>query len=98
MQILTIDENCNIGKHFYVGESALLLCLSGSGWINDNGDLCMFEADDAAYFKRGEYYSLRNAEQHTHTQNGRPAMEALLGIVYDADTKPEDAPLPIGKL
>ena len=96
LDIYTLEENCALGKHFHVGESVLLYCISGSGWLDGNGEKVLFEQGDAARFKSGEFYSLRNADYHVYEQQNRAPLVVLAGLVRDEHTKPDDAPPLIG--
>jgi quercetin dioxygenase-like cupin family protein len=96
LSIYSREENCALGKHFHVGEAVLLYCISGRGWIDDNGEKKEFEAGDAAFFPSGEFYSLRNAAYHDYAQNGRDPLVVLAAVVMDEHTKREDAPAIVG--
>ncbi|MGI6153739.1 MAG: hypothetical protein ACOYJB_07905 [Christensenellaceae bacterium] len=91
-----LDENCSLGKHFYLAESALLYCVFGSGHMDSNGEKTIFQAGDAAVFKSGEYYSLRNAEHHEYEQKGRQPLVFVEAIVRDENTSTNDAKPMIG--
>ena len=92
LETYTWEENCGLGKHFYVGESALIYCISGAGWMDDNGEVKKIEAGDSAIFKSGEFFSVRNAEYHDFTRTNKEPMVLLVGIVADENTHAGDAP------
>ena len=90
LDLYILPERCSLGKHFYVGETAYLYCLEGSGVIDDNGELKEIETGDGAIYKSGEFFSVRNGEIGKFIPADRPALKLLVGIILDKHTTKED--------
>lgn len=58
--IITLDPGCSIGTHTHDQEEEIYYILSGTGTVNDNGQLVKVEPGDAVKTGNGEFHSIKN--------------------------------------
>ncbi|MGI6153994.1 MAG: cupin domain-containing protein [Christensenellaceae bacterium] len=58
--ICTLEQGCEIGKHFHKGDTEFYYCLSGEGELNDNGTKRTLLPGDVTRCMDGEYHAIIN--------------------------------------
>ena len=61
--VITIKQGDSVGKHNHHGESEVFYCLSGQGYVFDQGREVTFFEGDTLLTLYGEYHSIRNENE-----------------------------------
>lgn len=58
--IITLDPGCSIGTHTHDQEEEIYYILSGTGVVDDNGQMVNVEPGDAVKTGNGDFHSIKN--------------------------------------
>ncbi|MGI6153995.1 MAG: cupin domain-containing protein [Christensenellaceae bacterium] len=73
--VVTIGQDCSIGKHVHEGETEVYYCLSGKGSLDDNGE--------AVIFRPGDIHTCGGGAYHTIVNDQEEPLRFLVAIVSD---------------
>lgn len=58
--VITLEPGCSIGTHTHDQEEEIYYILSGTGLVDDNGQMVNVEPGDAVKTGNGEFHSIKN--------------------------------------